>query len=127
MGFPPLPADEESMSEDRSSVAGVQAGPDGPTDGQHSAGEVRAAIRGLTKVQRRFVKDGCIHGDFTMATVRALLGKGLFHVVPRSPNGRWGPALLTPLGEAARAAIQNPQPSEAAPSGVAVTQLREDQ
>lgn len=67
---------------------------------------VSDAVRGLTKVQRRFVIDGSIHGDFTLTTVRTLIRKGLFHIVPDSPDGRWGPACLTPLGVAVQAAIQ---------------------
>jgi len=59
----------------------------------------------LTSKQRQFVKDGCIHGDFTMRTVKALIHKGLFHIVPCSPDGRHGFAKLTPLGESVRATI----------------------
>lgn len=65
--------------------------------------ELKAAMKGLTVKQRRFVMDGCIHGDFTLATVNALIRKGLFYIEPHTPNKQWGFARLTPLGEALRA------------------------
>jgi uncharacterized protein YjhX (UPF0386 family) len=60
-------------------------------------------IRRLSPKQKTFIRDGCIHGDFTMATVRALKFKGLFHLVIDSPNGQCGFMELTPLGNAVRA------------------------
>lgn len=63
-------------------------------------------IKGLTPLQRKLVTDGCIHGDFTMATVRALKRKGLFSLVITSPNGQCGHMELTPLGRETRAALQ---------------------
>lgn len=63
----------------------------------------------LTKVQKQFVMDGCIHGDFRIVTVEALIRKGLFHVVPSSPNGQYGFARLTPLGETVRSALSQHQ------------------
>jgi DNA-binding MarR family transcriptional regulator len=77
----------------------------------HTPEQVRAVVRGLTKPQRTLVKDGCIHGDFTMTTVRALQRKGLFSLVIDSPNGRCGFMRLTPLGQAVRAAMSEPPKS----------------
>lgn len=65
----------------------------------------REALRGLTKVQRMYVKDGSAHGDIAMRTVAALLRKGLFYIKIDSPNGLYGSARLTPLGEAVQAAL----------------------
>jgi hypothetical protein len=59
---------------------------------------VKDALRGLTAVQRQFVIDGCIHGDVTITTVRALQDRALFYLHPDSPNGRCGSLRLTPLG-----------------------------
>lgn len=66
----------------------------------------RALIKSLTPLQRKLVADGCIHGDFTMATVRALKRKGLFSLVITSPNGQCGHMELTPLGQQVRAVLQ---------------------
>lgn len=66
---------------------------------------VRAAMRGLTPVQRKFVLAGCFHGDFTMTTVRALKSRGLFYHKITSPNGQCGPMVLTPLGETVKAIL----------------------
>lgn len=60
---------------------------------------VQEALRGLTRAQRTYVKDGCIHGDCTMTTIRALQRKALFYLKITSPNGRCGFMALTPLGE----------------------------
>jgi hypothetical protein len=68
-------------------------------------------LRGLTPTQRKFVKAGTIHGDFTMRTVRALKAKGLFKFVPTSPNGQCGPMVLTELGKAAQAALSRGEQS----------------
>lgn len=59
---------------------------------------VKTAMRGLTPKQKQFVMDGSIHGDCTMATVRALRGRALFYLKITSPNGRCGHMELTPLG-----------------------------
>lgn len=67
--------------------------------------QVRSAVRKLTKVQRECVRLGAISGDFTMNTVHALRGKGLFHLVISSPNGQCGFMHLTPFGEAVRAEL----------------------
>jgi uncharacterized protein YjhX (UPF0386 family) len=69
---------------------------------------VAAVLHRLSRspLQRQLVRDGCIHGDFTMATVRALKRKGLFHLVISSPNGQCGFMELTPLGEAVRAELR---------------------
>lgn len=66
---------------------------------------VKTAMRGLTPVQKRMVKDGCIHGDVTMTTVRALQGRGLFYLKITSPNGRCGHMELTPLGVTVQALL----------------------
>jgi hypothetical protein len=63
---------------------------------------VTEALRGLTRTQKKFVLAGCLHGDFTMATVRALRSKALFYLHIDSPNGRCGFMKLTPLGETVR-------------------------
>lgn len=62
--------------------------------------EVAVALRGLTRVQRVYVRDGSIHGDCTTRTAAALRDKGLFHLVIDSPNGQWGFFRMTPLGRA---------------------------
>jgi hypothetical protein len=59
----------------------------------------------LTKAQKRFVIDGCIHGDFQMRTVRALRQKGLFDLEVNSPNGRAGFMRLTEFGKAVQAKL----------------------
>lgn len=64
--------------------------------------EPSAVWRSLTRAQRMYVRDGSIHGDCTMATVRALRSKGLFELVIDSPNGRCGFMRLTSLGGAVR-------------------------
>ena len=69
------------------------------------AGVVERVVQTLTPRQRQMVLSGCIHGDFTMATVNALRRKGLFHLVIDSPNGRCGFMRLTPLGERVRRAL----------------------
>ena len=66
----------------------------------------RELARSLTKVQRRYVADGCIHGDCSMQTTRALMQKGLFHLVIDSPNGQWGFLRLTDLGVAVQAILK---------------------
>lgn len=60
----------------------------------------------LSPKQRQFVLAGCIHGDFTMRTVYALMAKGLFQHVITSPNGQYGPMRLTPAGEAMQAQLK---------------------
>lgn len=67
--------------------------------------DIKAAKRGLTQAQRMYVQDGCIHGDRTMQTVRALKLKGLFELVISSPNGQCGFMELTPLGKAVQSAL----------------------
>jgi len=72
---------------------------DNTKSGWEPGGEhVKAAARDLTAAERRFVIDGCIHGSFSMATVRNLDRKGLFYLHIDSPNGRSGFMELTPLG-----------------------------
>ena len=66
---------------------------------------VKETIRGLTPAQRMYVKDGCIHGDCTMQTMRALKRKGLFELVISSSNGQCGFMELTPLGKAVQSAL----------------------
>jgi hypothetical protein len=73
------------------------------------------AMRGLTKVQRQFVIDGCFHGDVTMATVRALQSRALFYLKIISPNGRCGSMVLTPLGKTVQTILSGKlPPSQAA-------------
>jgi len=72
--------------------------------------EAIARLRtGLTKVQRKYVTDGCINGDPAMVTVRALKCKGLFYLKIDSPNGQCGFMELTPLGHAVRASLSSMQ------------------
>jgi uncharacterized protein YjhX (UPF0386 family) len=78
---------------------------------------IREVIGGLTKVQRMYVVDGCIHGDCQMVTVRALKRKGLFHLVIDSPNGEAGFMRLTSLGEAVQANLKRRHAAEKARAG----------
>ena len=66
---------------------------------------VQKVVKSLSPIQAEIVKRGCFSGDFTMATVRALKRKGLFHLVISSPNGQCGFMELTPLGAEVRAAL----------------------
>jgi hypothetical protein len=63
----------------------------------------------LTPKQRQFVLAGCIHGDFTMRTVYALMAKGLFQHVITSPDGNCGPMRLTDTGKAVQAHLKAAQ------------------
>lgn len=63
---------------------------------------VREALCGLTPAQKRYVKDGAVHGDPKLQTIRALTDKALFFLFIDSPNGRCGHFRLTPLGETVR-------------------------
>jgi uncharacterized protein YjhX (UPF0386 family) len=65
----------------------------------------------LTKVQAQYVKAGCIHGDCTMQTVRALVRKGLFALEISSPNGRAGFMRLTETGRAVQSALTTKEQS----------------
>ena len=78
----------------------------GETGWEPSGVHVRSALRGLTRRERQFVTDGCIHGDFQMRTVQSLKRKGMFYLHIDSPNGRCGLMKLTPLGENVRALIK---------------------
>lgn len=69
---------------------------------------VKDAMRGLTSNQKRYVIDGCFHGDITDQTARSLLGRRLFYIKIDSPNGRCGFATLTPLGETVRSILKEP-------------------
>lgn len=73
-----------------------------------------AALKQLTRAQKRFVADGYIHGEFRMQTIRELLRKGLFYLVIDSPNGQCGHMELTPLGKNVQALI-NPGNRKDAP------------
>lgn len=76
-----------------------------PASGWEAGGEkVKAAVRGLTRTERRIVGEGYIR-DARMDTVRNLKRKGMFYHHIDSPNGHCGPMLLTPLGQNARAHI----------------------
>lgn len=61
--------------------------------------------RSLTGAQREAIWRGGI-GDESMATVRALVRKGLMYLRIDSPNGRWGFMELTALGLAVRAELE---------------------
>lgn len=60
--------------------------------------------RSLTRVQKEQVLRGSI-GDAGMVTVRALIQKGLMHIKATSPNGRYGPCVLTALGRQVQAEL----------------------
>ena len=66
---------------------------------------VKEALRGLTRTQRKYVIDGCIHGDVQGGTIHELKRKALFYLHIDSPNGRVGVMELTPLGETVRAIL----------------------
>lgn len=66
---------------------------------------VVAALRGLTKAERRHVAAGYV-GGATNATVRSLRNKAMFYLKITSPNGRAGFMELTPLGMNVRALIK---------------------
>ena len=73
--------------------------------GDFTAAEIRAAKRGLTKIQRMYVKDGSAHGDCSIVTIRSLIRKGIFYIEISSPNGKCGFARLTQLGKAVSDAL----------------------
>lgn len=87
--------------------------------------DAKVVLRGLTKAQRMYVRDGSIHGDCAMRTTRALVAKGLFGLVIDSPNGQCGFMRLTPLGNAVQAALADAARS-ASPRQL-VQPIREDQ
>ena len=72
---------------------------------------VAEALAGLTRAQKRYVIDGCVHGDCTMQTIRALQRKALFYLKITSPNGRAGHLVLTPLGERVREILKARKPT----------------
>ena len=67
---------------------------------------VTEALRQLTRTQKQYIIDGCIHGDCTMTTVRALKRHAMFYFHPTSPNGRCGEMRLTPLGVTVQAILK---------------------
>jgi hypothetical protein len=67
---------------------------------------VRKVLGNITRTQRRYVLDGCIHGGCSMRTVRALRAAGLFYLKIDSPNGQCGHMVLTPLGKTVQALIR---------------------
>jgi hypothetical protein len=79
---------EEAMEVMGSETTGWEAG------GRH----VRAALRGLSKAERRHVKAGYIGGDIRGSTLHSLRLKGMFYHHIDSPNGQCGIMRLTPLG-----------------------------
>lgn len=62
-------------------------------------------VKALSPLQAEIVRRGCVSGDFTMATVRALKRKGLFELVIDSPNRQCGFMRLTPLGIEVQSAL----------------------
>lgn len=64
--------------------------------------DLAALARSLTKAQREVIQRGG-PGDHPMATVYAMLRKGLIYHKIDSPNGRCGPMELTETGLALRA------------------------
>lgn len=77
-----------------------------PTGWEAGGEHVKAAVRGLTKVERQYVRDGSCHGDIRMQTIRSLQHKGMFYLKITSPNGRCGHMALTPLGLNAQALLK---------------------
>ena len=77
-----------------------------PTGWEPGGRHVIAALRGLTRAERQYVSDGCIHGDTRPATIRSLQHKGMFYLKITSPNGQCGFMELTPLGVNVRAEIK---------------------
>jgi hypothetical protein len=61
----------------------------------------RALVAALTPAQRDAIMRGSI-GDHSMATVRALIRKGLMYLRISSPNGKAGFVENTELGNALR-------------------------
>lgn len=83
----------------------VHSGAESAPDPWGPGGErVKAAVRGLTRAEKRVVAAGYI-SDCRMATVRSLQRKGMFYLHIDSPNGMCGIMRLTPLGINARSAI----------------------
>jgi len=66
---------------------------------------VIAALRGLTRAERRHVEAGYV-GDVRPATLRSLCNKAMFFLHIDSPNGRCGFMKLTPLGESVRETLR---------------------
>lgn len=74
--------------------------------------DIQKIAKALSPAQRYHVERGCISGDFTMETVKALKRRGLFELVINSSNGRYGFMELTPLGKQVRQAISAPSDKE---------------
>lgn len=85
-----------------SASGSVPAAPWGPF-----SANVKAAARQLTAAERRYVLDGCIHGDCRPRTIQSLKSKAMFFLYIDSPNGRWGTMRLTPLGENVRTLLMH--------------------
>jgi hypothetical protein len=81
-------------------------GPVERSGGVREPAYVRAAIRGLTEAQRKYVRAGYIGGDCSNAMIRTLQRKALFYLHIDSPNGRCGTMRLTPLGVTVQAIIR---------------------
>lgn len=73
----------------------------------HSDTDIAAIAAKLTEAQRRQVLNGTVSEPFTPATLRSLIRKRLMHVVPDSPNGRWGLMVNTDLGQRVRAYLES--------------------
>lgn len=71
--------------------------------------DVSKIAASLTKAQRDAVMRGAI-GDHTMATVRALMSRGLMHLRIDSPNGRAGFVENTTLGDKVAAHLTQQTP-----------------
>lgn len=61
---------------------------------------------GLTPAQRRLILRGAAGGDECLGTIRAVIRRQLMEIRVDSPNGRYGPCLLTPLGQAVQHHLQ---------------------
>lgn len=85
-------------------VPTAQASKPAATGWEPGGEHVKAAVRRLTRAERRAVAAGYI-GSERMDTVRNLKRKGMFYHHITSPNGRCGPMKLTVLGMNARQLI----------------------
>ena len=73
---------------------------------------VEQIAKELSKAQRYWVCEGSAHGDCSMRIVRALIGKGLWHIKIDSPDGRHGAVVNTTLGDADRTLLATAKDSK---------------
>jgi hypothetical protein len=83
----------------------------GPTGWEPGGKRVVAALRGLTRAERKTVAAGYVC-DQRPTTNRNLEHKGMFYLHIDSPNGRCGFMKLTPLGENVRKLLKAKEASQ---------------